>query len=207
MDQYREERRQACLKLFAEFHPDFSGCRNLERAHSVLRMASDGYFSHEIAEALGTTPKAVQKLYRRYDFPQLQNFAPPIREQRVGWTGGVKEVKGYFYSRTPGHPAASKYGGYVAVHRLVVEQNLGRYLLRTEVVDHIDGDTRNNSPENLRIFQSNGEHLKATLKGRCPDWSEDGKQRLAEARKLKRRTWKGRHIGPIPAASETCVDQ
>lgn len=165
----------------------------------ILSMAAEGNFSHEIADVLGITPKAVQKFYRRYNFPALQNFAPPLREERVGWKGGVKEVKGYFYQRTPGHPHASKHGNYVAVHRLVVEKKIGRHLLPHEVVDHIDGNTRNNHPDNLRVFQSNAEHLRVTLKGRVPNWSEDGKAALDAARRQPRRTWKGRDIQPIPA--------
>lgn len=197
MSDYRTSRRDACRALFADFRPDFSGCRQKDHAERILHLASEGHFSHEIAEMLGVTPKSVQKFFRRYDFPSLHNFHPPLREQRQGWKGGIKEVKGYLYSRTPGHPHASKHGKYVAVHRLVVESVLGRYLLPTEVVDHIDGNTKNNAPENLRVFQSNADHLRDTLAGRCPEWSEDGVARLDAARRQPRRTWKGRRIEPI----------
>ena len=170
-------------------------------------MAADGYFSHEIAEALGIAdPKTVQSFYRRYHFPTLQNFAPPVLDQRIGWKGGVKLAKGYSYKKSPGHPHASKHGGYVAVHRLVVEQKLGRYLLPAEVVDHIDGNIRNNHPDNLRVFSSNAEHLRATLTGRCPAWTEEGKQRLDVARNQPRRMWKGLSRTPIPSASGSGAD-
>lgn len=204
---YRKQRRQDCEALFAGFQPDFSGCQDKELAQKILELASMGWFSAEIASMVGMTPKAVQKFYRRYGFPSLQNFSPRRREQRQGWKGGVKEVKGYRYVRTPGHPLASKHGSYVAEHRLVMEQTLGRYLLPTEVVDHIDGDTRNNAPDNLRVFASNAEHLAATLRGRCPQWSEEGKARLAAARRRPRRTSKGVEAQPSRAASETDAGQ
>lgn len=199
MDDYRQQRRAACLALFADFQPDFAGCCDLSRAQTILRMASDGCFSYEIAETIGATPKAVQKFYRRYNFPVLQNFSPPLQDQRVGWKGGVKEVKGYLYKRSPGHPYASKHGNYVAVHRLVVEQEMGRHLLPHEVVDHIDGNPQNNHPSNLRVFQSNAEHLRETLKGRVPNWSDDGKAALDKARRQPRLKRKDRNTEPTLA--------
>lgn len=65
-------------------------------------------------------------------------------------------------------------GGYLEGHRLVLEQHLGRYVLPLEVVDHIDGLTLHNDPTNLRLFANNAEHLKATLTGKVPQWSDDG---------------------------------
>lgn len=43
-------------------------------------------------------------------------------------------------------------------HRVVAEIMLGRPLAPGEVVHHIDGDYRNNNPENLMIFPSQTEH-------------------------------------------------
>lgn len=43
-------------------------------------------------------------------------------------------------------------------HRIVAEQMLGRPLKPGEVVHHIDGNKRNNAPENLMVFKSQKEH-------------------------------------------------
>lgn len=43
-------------------------------------------------------------------------------------------------------------------HRVVAEQMLGRPLKPEEVVHHIDGNRRNNSPENIHVFDSQAEH-------------------------------------------------
>ncbi len=45
-------------------------------------------------------------------------------------------------------------------HRIVAEEILGRALKKGEVVHHIDGNKRNNSPENLMIFRNQKEHAK-----------------------------------------------
>lgn len=184
---YKDRYRLACKKAFEGFEPDFSGCRNLDEARTILRMAREGNLSSEIADAVGKTPKAVQKFFRRYSFPNLHNVCPREQDEQPMWKGGIKIVKGYAYLRVKDHPSKSKHGGYVAVHRLVMEQKIGRFLLTGEVVDHIDGDTMNNHPDNLRVFENNAEHLRVTLAGRRPEWSDDGKRRISEAVKLRHR--------------------
>lgn len=194
---HRARYREACQKAFADFRPDFSGVRcPLAEAEKILDMARQGFYSHEIAEAVGKSPKAIQKFFRRYQFPRLHNIEPPRLAERSNWTGGTKLMKGYLYQRSPNHPHGTKHGSYVATHRLVIEAKIARYLLPTEVVDHIDGNIQNNDPSNLRVFASNGLHLAHTLAGRVPNWSPDGKDSLDHARRKPRRSWKGRPIEP-----------
>lgn len=44
-------------------------------------------------------------------------------------------------------------------HRIVAEKKIGRPLRNGEVVHHVDGDKRNNHPDNLIVFASQAEHL------------------------------------------------
>jgi hypothetical protein len=44
-------------------------------------------------------------------------------------------------------------------HRIVMEEHLGRELLSTETVHHIDGDRLNNSLENLELVLSHSDHM------------------------------------------------
>lgn len=71
----------------------------------------------------------------------------------------------YIAEWCPGHPAAWASGGggdhgYVLQHRLVLELKLGRFLGGLEIAHHIDGNTMNNSPENLMLFHRQKEHLR-----------------------------------------------
>jgi hypothetical protein len=75
----------------------------------------------------------------------------------LNWKGGVtRDAEGYFRKQAPGHPYAHG-NGYVLLHRLVLEEKLGRYLLSDEVSHHIDFDRTNNCSDNLMPMK-NGEH-------------------------------------------------
>lgn len=192
---YREKRKAQIQKLFANFHLDLRGCRKPEQVQQIYELCLEGYYNHEIARMLGVTPKTVQKTYRRYKFPSLQNFFPPRLEERHDFRGGIKSDRsGHLYKRTPGHPYGTKHGCYVAVHRLVMEQHLGRYLKPNEVVHHIDGNPANNTIENLELFESNSRHLSETLKGRCPNWSKGGRQKIRKHASERPRDDLGRFV-------------
>lgn len=153
----------------------------------LREMASQGMSCLEMAPHLGVSEDVVRERMVRLGIPRLAAKARP--ERNHFWNGGrTVDKAGYILVKAPGHPHKN-YQGYVREHRLVMEQKLGRYLEPGEVVDHIDGDTSNNDPSNLRLFASNAEHLRVTLAGRVPNWSEDGRRRIQEG---VRRRWSGR---------------
>ena len=193
---YRQRYKEECQKLFANFEIDISPrCKNPEVILKVLELAKNGLFSKEIAEIVGKTPKAIQKIYRRYNFPSLHNFCPRRLEERQNYKGGLKyDRSGHIYKICPNHPYGTKHGSYVAVHRLVMEEHLGRYLTPQEVVHHIDGNPANNNIENLELFSNNAEHLSQTLKGKCPKWTEEGLAILKMNPKLRKRNSLGQFV-------------
>ena len=91
---------------------------------------------------------------------------------------GRTEKYGYVYIYQPDHPHCTK-KNTVAEHRLVMEEHLGRYLLRTEVVHHKNGDPQDNRLDNLEVFSTNALHLKHELSGRTPNWSPQGLEAMA----------------------------
>lgn len=121
-------------------------------------------------------------------FDQARRALGHAKRKKVGpanpaWKGALPRYrKGYRYVAVPG--TFDKHGRthYRPEHHLVMEHMLGRPLLKTEVVHHIDENTLNNSPENLRLYSTNGAHLSETLAGKCPQWTEAGLRALkAEA--------------------------
>ena len=82
------------------------------------------------------------------------------------WMGGVtfRKRKGRYpssvkYVRCPQEfSSMSRKDGYVMEHRLVMAKHIGRPLLRTEAVHHINHRVSDNEIENLKLFSSNAEH-------------------------------------------------
>lgn len=66
---------------------------------------------------------------------------------------------GYRYCRTvPQHPNANSLGLY-PLHRVLMENKLGRLLLASEVVHHIDENKDNNDLSNLQVMSAS-DHVK-----------------------------------------------
>ncbi|HMZ94919.1 MAG TPA: HNH endonuclease signature motif containing protein [Chitinophagales bacterium] len=102
----------------------------------------------------------------------------------------------YIYAVVPEHPNANKFG-YIYLHRVIVENNIGRILNDDEIVHHKDYDTKNNNIENLE-FMNQSEHARkhGLEKGRvmcliiCPQCKnvferEKNKTHLIKPSKLK----------------------
>jgi hypothetical protein len=100
------------------------------------------------------------------------------------WKGGIAESRGYRYVRQPGNRVSP----YVAQHRAVAATVLGRPLLATEVVHHVDGDESNNDPSNLEVL-SRGEHrrLHARLDPMVGEQHPNAKLTWAKARAIRAR--------------------
>jgi len=81
------------------------------------------------------------------------------------WKGGVTYFSSHGnypsvkYVRCPQEfTEMSRKDGYVAEHRLILAQHLGRCLTKTEVVHHINHNPKDNRLENLMLFKNNQEH-------------------------------------------------
>lgn len=65
---------------------------------------------------------------------------------------------GYIYRLCPEHPYPRKEGKYVPEHVLVVEKEIGKYLLPEYEVHHINKIKTDNRLQNLMVFKNCGYH-------------------------------------------------
>jgi len=91
------------------------------------------------------------------------------------WRGGrTKHSRGYIYVKKRQHPFSDKQG-YIFEHRLIMEEKLGRYLTKKEIVHHINGIVDDNRIENLELTtqsQHINKHITIEyLKNRIP-WNK-----------------------------------
>src|SRR5262245_60887945 len=161
-------------------------------------MAEAGATLDAIGKAIGTNKRCVRAYLkkhgiRRPDWREPPPGAHPMSRATQGqlnpaWRGGrVIDKSGYVLIWLPGHPEANRHG-QVREHRVVMAQILGRPLLRAEVVHHKNKDKQDNRPENLELYQSNGEHLADELRGHSQRLTPEGRERLRECgRRLQAR--------------------
>lgn len=166
----------------------------------VVKLAADLCSLAEIGRQVGTGKGRVKAYLLKHGLP-----VPPWDRRgprNFQWKGGrTTDTDGYVLIHCPDHPHANS-AGYVREHRLVMEKKLGRYLLPVEVVHHKrPGDRQNNDPENLEVYESNAGHLAKELKGKKPNWSEQG----IEAMRENGRSRKGARYPDLPAETRARI--
>lgn len=151
-----------------------------ERIDRCVALYQVGDSVSQVARLMKTNKRIVRKYLRRSKVRIRPHAEATGRMEKNGnWRGG-RSVGEYIYLCKKEHPSAN-YAGYVLEHRLVMEQHLGRFLDSEEVVHHKNGNKHDNRIENLELFSTNGDHLAAELKGRCPKWTAEGKKRILAA--------------------------
>jgi len=131
----------------------------------IEQLYSDGFSFKEIGANVQRNGQTVAR-HLRSKF-EIRARPVPSGPKSSGWKGGKhKDQHGYWYVRlVPTDPLISMGGkaGIVYEHRLVMARSLGRPLLPTESVHHVNGDHADNRLENLQLRQGkHGKHIVMT---------------------------------------------
>lgn len=80
-------------------------------------------------------------------------------EKNPNWRGGRSIASnGYVLIRVGADHHLADVRGYAYEHRLVAEKKLGRRLRPNEEIHHINGDKKDNRPENIEVAASRKHH-------------------------------------------------
>lgn len=167
------------------------GCIPPDRYEEIESRLRAGELLQSIADDLHVYIETVRKFAIR----RRIEYAKPEVKYKPQIIGGTLDRSGYVLLRVK---ADSEYGylirantrnleyGYAPLHRMRMHDKLGRKLEPGEVVHHIDGDIYNNSPANLEVYESNAQHLAASLAGKRPNWTPEGWARMTSPKPIPR---------------------
>lgn len=117
-------------------------CRQCLADYSNKAKNPDGYISLKDYTKMGEHLSELNRILN--PIRMTLETRKKLRNARIGTGEGV---------------AYAKYLG-AHEHRIVAERILGRPLKKGEIVHHVDGDKRNNNPENIQVFPSQTEHAR-----------------------------------------------
>lgn len=140
-----------------------------EKRDKILELYTvDSLSAFAISKMFNCHRKVIVDIIKSHGIPYRPKFCVRSGEKHHMWKGGrIKTIDGYIAIYQPSHPNATQ-AGYVLEHRLVMEQKIGRYLLKSEKVHHINGVRDDNRPENLELFSIANHNLRHDLCNQCP---------------------------------------
>ncbi len=92
--------------------------------------------------------KTYEEIYGKEKAKLIKSKKSNLKHPR--WKGGEFKLNGYIYVLKPKHPFSNN-NGYIAQHRLIMEEKIGRYLKPKEIIHHINGIKTDNRIENLEL--------------------------------------------------------
>lgn len=150
---------------------------------SIRQWVAEGKTLQWIGQQIGCKNQHVSRICKKHGI-ETPRTGPRSGAGHPEWKGGrCIDKDGYILVYSPEHPSIRKHKPYVLEHRLVMEQAIGRFLDRDEVVHHKNGDKQDNRIENLELYSKNSEHLQAELTGKVPNWTPEGVQKWRDSRK------------------------
>jgi DNA-binding transcriptional regulator YiaG len=156
-----------------------------EEIDYLIRNYSD-LSNEEIALTLHRTIASVQRKASNLKLRKSKQYKAKVTAfyhsgtKSHWWKGGFRFTpKGYKMILVKNHPNADRFG-YVFEHRLVMEQYLGRYLTKYEVVHHKNEDKSDNRIENLYLSTIS---MHTTIHNQAEQMSEETKAKISQKAK------------------------
>lgn len=131
------------------------------------------------------TKKTQAKQLCAMHLERLKRHGDPgeVERRKAERGSGYTRSDGYRFVKVPEHPVARTSDGYVAEHRLVMEQHLGRILKGIESVHHKNGRRADNRIENLELWvkpQPAGQRVSDLVKFVVENYPDEVARLLAE---------------------------
>ena len=138
-------------QLFQKGHKINIGRKHTEKAKRKMRFNNRTHFKKGIYQGYGFKKGNISwsKLH-----PELM----PRGKDHWHWKNGIINHSGYILIHQPEHPFCDNHG-YIREHRLIVERQIGRYLLPSEKCHHL-GKKDDNRPHMLMAFINQSTHLR-----------------------------------------------
>ena len=142
------------------------GFKHTEETKEKIRQAHIGFkFSDETKQRFSEIAKSrIGKKNPMFGKKHSEKTKKILSQQKLGeksrfWNGGKHiDGDGYIMIYKPEHPNANAHK-YVYLHRLIMEEFLGRYLTRKEIIHHINGIVTDNRIENLMLLENKAKHI------------------------------------------------
>lgn len=132
-------------------------------AAKIALLYRDGLSQTQLATLFGCHQTVISSILKQLNVPT--RFYATSGPGSSGWRGGLSKTDGGYILQYVERPSPFESmitrSGYVMQHRLVMAMHLGRPLLTSESVHHINGDRTDNRIENLQLRQ--GKHGTGTV--------------------------------------------
>lgn len=155
------------MKIYKNSNPDLWNPDLLTDLHT-----RQGLGQHRIARLLHVRENAVARALKRYNIPKPEVYAPWVHTGGggPGMQPGMQPriPEGARHVNPNGYVIIKHGGKWVFEHRLVMEEYLGRLLLKSEPVHHINGIKSDNRKENLELMSPANHKFKDNFCHNCP---------------------------------------